>query len=326
MATSRSTAGKAGSPKPPPDKFKPGKSKPATGKSRTLKSPKPTAARDEPGDRSQRAKPGGLPRAVWTGQLRLALVAVDVDLYPATKPGARITFHQVDRKTGKRIHYDKVAQGVGSVPRDRIAKAIEISRGDYVLMDDAELDEIKRAERHIINLVQFVGASEIDPIWFDRPYYVAPSGDIAEDAYAILRAALHKTKRIGLGQFVMRGRDYIAAIKPCGRGLLLETLHFSDEIRKAAPFFTDVPDDKLDSELLDLAAELIERKAAPFDPKSFVDRYTEDLRALVAEKVRTHKPIHVAEEKSDSGAQVINLIDALRRSVQGGRETARSRS
>lgn len=278
-----------------------------------------TKARAVPA-RKPKAAPAPAPRrsaarSLWSGQLRLALVAVDVELFPATQPGARIAFHQLDRKTGKRIHYDKVVQDGGSVPADRLIKAVEIAKDSYVTFDAEELDAIKRVEKHIINLTQFVDASEIDPIWFDRPYYLAPAGDMAEEAYIILREALRKSRKVGLGQFVMRGRDYVASVKPCGRGLLLETLRFADEVRRSAPFFSMVPDDKPDPELLDLASELIGRKTAKFDAASFTDRYTADLQALIAEKTRTHKPIHVEETPKSPGGEVINLIDALRRSV-----------
>jgi DNA end-binding protein Ku len=258
------------------------------------------------------------PRSLWSGQLRLALVNVAVELYPAVKPGARIAFHLVDRKTGKRIHYAKTIAGSGPIADDRIAKAFEVSRGKYVLLENDEIEALKRVERHVIELVQFVEMNEIDPIWFDQPYYVAPGDETSDEGYAVLRDALRKTKRIGLGQFTMRGRDYIAALKPCGRGLLLETLRFSEELRKSAPFFTEVGNERPDPELLELASELIERKSGPFDPGRFIDRYSEDLRELIEEKARTHKSVHVAEEPSQGRGQVIDLVEALRRSVARG--------
>ncbi|HET9148376.1 MAG TPA: Ku protein, partial [Acetobacteraceae bacterium] len=184
------------------------------------------------GAKAEKAAPGG--RSLWHGQLRLSLVSVPIEIFPATKAGARIAFHQIDTKTGKRIHYDKVAEGVGKVPPDRIAKAIEVKRGDYVTFTDEELDSVKQTGRHVIELAQFVKSSEIDPIWYDKPYYVVPADEMAEDAYAVLRDALRATGMVGLGQFVMRGRDWIVAIKPCGRGMMLETLHFADEVRKSA--------------------------------------------------------------------------------------------
>jgi DNA end-binding protein Ku len=163
-----------------------------------------------------------------------------------------------------------------------------------------------------------VKQGEIHPIWFDRPYYVVPDGDDAEEAYAVLRDALRSTARLGLGQFVMRGREYIAALKPCGNGLMLETLRFADEVREAAPYFADFDDDQPDKELLDLAEELIERKAGAFKPQDFKDSYTEALRELVESKAKTGKPVAISEEKQESG-KVIDLVEALKRSVDGRR-------
>lgn len=279
------------------------------------------------------AKPAG--RGIWRGQLRLSLVSVPVELFPATKAGARIAFHQIDTKTGKRIHYEKVAEGVGRVPAERIAKAIEVKRGEYVVFDDDDLNAAKQTGKRVIELAQFVKAGEIEPIWYDKPYYVVPADEMAEDAFNVLRDALRSSGMVGLGQFVMRGRDSIAAIKPCGRGMILETLHFSDEVRKAAPYFAEIDDDKPDAELLDLARELITRKAGKFEPDRFVDHYSDELRAMIAEKSAAHQEVHAEpEEAPKSGAKVIDLVEALRRSVaqnskddgKGGKAEGKPRS
>jgi DNA end-binding protein Ku len=261
-------------------------------------------------------------RSLWHGQLRLSLVSVPIELFPATQAGARIAFHQIDTKTGKRIHYQKVADGVGKVPDERIAKAIEVKRGEYVVFDDDDLESVKQTGKRMIDLVQFVKSTEIEPIWYDKPYYVVPADEMAEDAFNVLRDALRASGMIGLGQFVMRGRDTVAAIKPCGRGMILETLHFSDEVRKAAPFFAEIVDEKPDQELLDLARELISRKTAKFEPENFVDHYSDELRAMIAQKSEAHQEVHVEdEEKPKSGGQVINLVEALRRSVAQNSKT-----
>ncbi len=272
-------------------------------------------------------------RSLWHGQLRLSLVSVSIELFAATKAGARIAFHQIDTKSGKRIHYDKVAEGVGKVPAERIAKAIEVKRGEYVVFDDDDLDSVKQTGKRMIDLVQFVKATEIEPIWYDKPYYVVPADEMAEDAFNVLRDALRSSGMVGLGQFVMRGRDSIAAIKPCGRGMILETLHFSDEVRKSAPFFAEIEDQKPDQELLDLARELISRKTAKFEPDKFVDHYSDELRAMIAQKSEAHEAVHVEDaEKPKSGAQVIDLVEALRRSVaqntkdDGGKAKAKRRA
>jgi len=255
-------------------------------------------------------------RSLWTGQLRLALVAVPVQLVSAVKTGARIAFHQVDQKSGKRIRYEKVAPGIGKVEADNIVKGFEVSKGKYVFVSDEDIENVKIEAKRTIDLIQFVDHCEIDPIYFDKPYYVLPDGDLAEEAYGVLRDALRSTGKMGLGQFVMRGREYVVALKPCGAGMMLETLRFSDEVREAAPFFADVGDEKPAKELLDLAKELIGRKTQKFEPGRFHDHYTEALRALIDAKAR-HQPVEVDEGDDDGNrGNVIDLVEALRRSVR----------
>lgn len=259
-------------------------------------------------------------RPVWSGNIRLALVSVPVKVYPATKTGARISFHQVHKPSGKRINYQKVVAGVGPVENEDIVKGYEIDKGRYVLFEPEEIDEVKLEARRTLDLVQFTQAGEIDPIWFDTPYYVVPDGELAEEAYAVLRDGLGTLKKVGLGTFVMRGREYVAALKPFGKGILLETLRFADEVREAAPFFSGIEDDA-DAELLSMAEELIERKSAKFDPDRFHDSYTETLRELIEKKAKTGKPLEIeetGEQPTGRGAQVIDLVEALKRSVRGG--------
>jgi len=258
-------------------------------------------------------------RPMWTGQLRLALVSVPIKLYPATKSGARLSFHQVHEPSGKRIRYEKVVPGVGPVKPEDIVKGFEVSSGRYVLIEEDEIDALKVEAKKTLDLIQFVDQGEIDPIWFERPYYAAADGDLAEEAYAVIRDALRATKKVGLGQFVMRGREYVGALKPCGDGLLLETLRFADEVREAAPLFADVADEDPDEELLDLAKELIARKSKPFKPEAFKDSYTEAVRALIDAKIKKKAPVDIGEEELDDGrgAKVIDLVEALKRSVKG---------
>ncbi len=253
-------------------------------------------------------------RSLWTGQLRLALVAVPIQLMSAIKTGARLSFHQIDSKSGKRIRYEKIAPGIGPVNTDNIVKGFELSKGNYVLLTEQDLEDVKIETKRTIDLVQFIDHCEIDPIYFDKPYYVVPDGELAEEAYGILRDALRDTGKMGLGQLVMRGREYIVALKPCGAGLMLETLRFADEVRAAAPFFADIGEDKPNAELLDLARELINRKAAKFDPKLFHDHYTEALHKMIDAKAQ-HKT--TVDDDTDTAPRhnVIDLVEALRRSV-----------
>jgi len=267
-------------------------------------------------------------RPVWQGNLRLALVQVPVKIYAASKTGARIALHQIHEPSGKRVRYTKTVTGIGPIDTDEIVKGFDLGKGRYVLLDPEEIDDLKLEARKTLDLVQFVDQGEIDPIWFDRPYYIVPDGDLAEEAYGVLRDALRSTKHTGLGQFVMRGREHIGAIKPCGRGLLLETLRFDDEVRESAPFFAEVEDVEPDKELLGLARQLIEKKSAPFDPGKFHDSYTVALRELIDAKA-AKKPVEIDEgdEESGSGAEIIDLVEALKKSVKssGGKAASTSR-
>lgn len=265
-------------------------------------------------------------RSVWSGQLRLALVSVPVQLISAVKTGARLAFHQIDKTSGKRIRYEKVAPGIGKVEADNIVKGFEVAKGQYVFVTEEDLDQVKIEARRTIDLMQFVDHCEIDPIYFDKPYYVVPDGDLAEEAYGVLRDALRATGKMGLGQFVMRGREYVVALKPCGAGMMLETLRFADEVRAAAPLFADIGEETPNAELLDLAKELITRKAAKFEPDKFHDHYTEALRAMIDAKAK-HQPVAVDDGNlSQNRGNVIDLVEALRRSVQGNQSKSEAKA
>lgn len=267
--------------------------------------------------RKTRTASGNRSRPIWTGQLRLALVTVPVQLYSAIQSGGRISFHQVHAPTGKRIRYEKVVPGVGPVESDEIVKGYELPDGNYVLLEPDEIDAVKIEASRIFDLVQFVDYDEIDPIYFDRPYYVAPDGELAEEAYGVLREALRRSRKMAVGQLVMRGQEYVAAIKPCGNGLLLETLRYPDEVREATTIFADVSTEKPDPELLELATELIKRKSMPFDPTMFHDRYSDALHAMIEAKVEKRAVVDVSEEEQPSGgAKVIDLVEALKQSVR----------
>jgi DNA end-binding protein Ku len=259
-------------------------------------------------------------RAYWQGQIRLALVSIPVQVFPATKSAARISFNQIHKPSGKRIRYEKVVPGVGPVEADDIVKGYEVEKGKYVLLTDEEIDDVKLEAKRTIDLVQFVDADEIDPLYFEKPYFVAPEDEeVAGEAYVVLRDALKETGKIGLGQIVVRGKSNIVALKAAGKGLMIETLRYADEIQKADQFFADVPESKPDKELLGLAEELIKRKAKPFDPKAFKDPYEVALRELIDAKIEKRAPQEIEETRPS--AKVINLMEALKKSVKGGGET-----
>jgi len=256
-------------------------------------------------------------RAYWQGQIRLALVSIPVQVFTATKSAARISFNQIHKPSGKRIRYEKVVPGVGAVDADDIVKGYEVEKGKYVLIEDSEIDDVKLEAKHTIDLVQFVDEGEIDPIYFEKPYFVAPDDDeVAGEAYAVLRDALKATKKVGLGQLVARGQGSIVALRAAGKGLMIETLRYADEVQNAEQYFSAVPGAKPEKELLSLATELIERKVAPFNPKAFKDQYEVALRELIDAKMEHRAP--QAIEEPELGAKVINLMEALKRSVKSG--------
>ena len=258
-------------------------------------------------------------RSIWRGQIRLALVSIPVELFPATRSGAQIQFHQVHEPSGKRIKYEKVVPGVGPVDRDEIVKGYEVSKGHYILLDPEEIDSVKLESRKTLDLVQFVDEDEIDATYFDKPYYVVPADDLAEEAYVVLRDALKAAKKVGVGQLAMRGQEYVVALKPCGRGLLLETLRYADEVHKSSGFFRDIGDHKPDPDLLDMASMLIERKAGEFDPKDFHNRYVDALHRLIEEKQKKKGEKIIEDPDADAppprGSNVIDLMAALKRSL-----------
>jgi DNA end-binding protein Ku len=264
-------------------------------------------------------------RAYWQGQIRLALVSIPVEIYSATKSGAAISFKQIHEPTGQPIHYEKVVTGVGPIDVDEIKKGYEVSKGEYVLLDQDEIDAVKLESKKTLELTQFVDAADIDVLYYEKPYFVVPADDLAEEAFIVLREALRRAKKVGLGQLAMRGREYVVSLKPCGRGMVLETLRYADEVNKAQGYFRDIPDAEPDAELLDLATALIDRKTGDFDPATFHDRYVDALRELVEHK-KAAKGAKVIEDKEGGaparGSNVVDLMAALKKSMERGASAA----
>ena len=257
-------------------------------------------------------------RAYWQGQIRLALVSIPVEIYSATKSGAQVSFHQIHEPTGKRIKYEKVVPGVGPVDVDEIVKGYEVEKGEYVLLDQDEIDAVKLESKKTLELTQFVDASDIDVLYYEKPYFVVPADDLAEEAFIVLREALRRTKKVGLGQLAMRGREYVVSLKPCGRGMVLETLRYADEVNRAQGYFRDIPDAKPDDDLLELAEALIEKKSGAFDMKEFHDRYVDALKDLIERKKKAHgkKIIEDKEESGRGASNVVDLMAALKKSME----------
>lgn len=268
-------------------------------------------------------------RAIWKGQLRLSLVSIPVEIHSARNSGARVSFRQIHEPSGKPVRYQKTVQGVGPVENDEIVKGYETDKGEYILLEPDEIDAIKLETKKTLELVQFVEATEIAPIWFDRPYYVVPTDELAEDAYRVVRDALRQTKKAGLGQLTMRGKEYLCAIRPCGDGLLMETLHYEKDIRNADPLFSSIADEATDDELLKVATQLIDKKTAPFDASAFEDHYAAALRDLIDRKMKSKKTPRAKnadDERRAEGENVVDLMDALKKSLKeskGGKSSGR---
>ena len=264
-------------------------------------------------------------RAYWKGQIRLALVSIPVEIYPATKSGASISFRQIHEPSGKPIKYEKVVAGVGPVDRDEIIKGYELSKGHYVLLDDDEIEAVKLESKKTLELVQFVDAHEIDVLYYEKPYYVVPADDLAEEAYIVLREALRSSKKVGVGQLTLRGQEQLVSLKPCGRGLVLEVLRYADEVNKAANYFRDIADARPDKELLELATTLIDKKSGSFDAADYHNNYIDALKRLIDKKAKA-KGKRVIEDVDEPGevagkSNVIDLMAALKASVDGKKTT-----
>ena len=257
------------------------------------------------------------PRAYWTGHLRLSLVNIPVKLYPATTSERRIELHQIHEPSGKRIRYQKIVPGVGPVEAEEITKGYEYEKGKYVIIDPKEIDDLKLQSKQTIELVSFVDVLSIDDRYYETPYYLLPDGDMADEGYTILHKALKDTGKIGIGQFILRGHGNIVAIKPFGKGLLLEVLRHANEIRAAEPLFKEINEVKVDKEALDLAKELVKRKAGKFEPEQLKDEYNEAVWELINAKLEDRAPEIVTE--APGTAKVINIMDALKKSVQQGK-------
>lgn len=263
-------------------------------------------------------------RAYWQGQIRLALVSIPVEIYPATKSVAAISFRQIHKPSGKRVNYEKVVAGIGAVDHDEILKGYEVSKGNYVLLEDAEIEAVKIESRKTLELVQFVTTDDIDVLYYEKPYFVVPADELAEEAYVVLREALRSARKVALGQLSVRGREQLVALKPCGRGIVMEVLRYADEVAQAQGFFRDVPDTLPDAELLELATTLIDKKTGSFKPEVFHDRYVDALKRLVEKKAKGKGKTILEDviEPSAGGGNVIDLMAALKKSV--GAETRES--
>src|SRR5262245_20070015 len=261
-------------------------------------------------------KPGSV---YWKGSLRLSLVTIPVELYSAVETQSEIRFNQIHKPSGKRIKYERTVPGIGRIETADIVKGYEIERDTYVLLEPEELEAVRLESKRTIDLVQFVNASEIDQRYYERPYYLLPADEQASEGYVVIREALRKTGKVAIGQITLAGREHLAAVAPVENGLVLDLIRYGNELRPAERYFDTIPEHKLDRDMLDMALQLVERKSAPFDAEAFSDSYSTALRELVRAKA-SGRTI-VASEAPEPASNVVDLMEALKRSVQEERGT-----
>jgi DNA end-binding protein Ku len=252
-----------------------------------------------------------MPRASWSGFLRLSLVSCPVSLVPATTEAKRVRFNQLNAKTGNRVQQQLIDSKTGEVvDRDQIVKGYEYDRGRYATVSDDELKALQIESSKIIDLDQFVDRDEVDPVYLDTPYYVYPDGELAAETFRVIGEAMAHKNRVGMGRVTMSGRERLVLVEPRDAGLIMSMVRSADEVRPAE--FGPPPKGEIDADMVAIAETIIERRSGAFDPSGFRDRYQDALRELVAEKTKGQvvAPREVAEPP-----KVINLMDALKRSL-----------
>jgi DNA end-binding protein Ku len=260
-----------------------------------------------------------MPRPFWSGQIQISLVSFGIKLFPAIEAKSEIRFHELSRKTGERIRHQKVSEDEGPVDSSDVVKGYEYRKGEYVTIEPDEIEHLRIPSRHTLEVTQFVDLKEIDPEFFERPYFVVPENDVQAEAFAVVRKALQMTKKAGLGKIAFGGREHLVAVSAPSddklAGMMAYTMRYAEEVRDPAKYFGEIKKTSVDEDQLSLAKELIKRKATKFVPEKFKDEYEAALRELVDAKVK-HAPIP-REEPARKTAKVINLMDALRKSVRG---------
>jgi DNA end-binding protein Ku len=260
------------------------------------------------------------PRAYWKGYLKLSLVSCPIALNPATSSSERISFRQINKKTGNRLRQLLVDEGTREpVETQDKGKGYEVSKNEFMLLDDDELDALEIESNHTIEIDSFVPAAQIDKRYYDNSYYIVPNDRVGQEAFAVIRDAMKGKGMVALGRVVMSKRERVVALEPHEKGLLGTTLRYPYEVRRAEDYFEEIADIQVPNEMLKLAEHILETKAGNFDPTQFKDRYEEALIEFLRKK-QAHVPVKAAKEAAPA-PNVINLMDALRRSVQAERKT-----
>jgi DNA end-binding protein Ku len=261
-------------------------------------------------------------RPYWSGHIQISLVSFGVSLFTATESKSEIRFHQLSRKTGERIKHQKVSGEEGPIDSSDIVKGYEYRKGEYVSIEPSEIANLRIPSKHTLEVTQFVDASDIGPEYFEKPYFVVPEDNAQAEAFAVVRRALQDMKKVALGKISFSGRENLVAISPSTDdelpGMMAYTMRYAEELRKPSEYFSEIKKVAVDDDQLSLAKELIKRKAAKFDPEKFKDQYEIALRELIEAKVK-HLPVP-HEEAAPTSGKVVNLMDALRKSVQDGQK------
>src|SRR6201982_1924855 len=261
------------------------------------------------------------PRANWKGFLRLSLVTCPVALYPATSDSDKISFNQLNRQTGHRIRYTKVDADTGEeVANEDIVKGYKVDTDTFIEVTREELENVALESTRTIEIEEFVDRSEIDPRYLIRPYYLRPDGKIGHDAFAVIRETIKSMNKVAIGRVVLTNREHIIALEPMDKGLMGTLLRYPYEVRSEKEYFDDIQDVKLTKDMLDLAKHIVEKKSGTFEPELFEDHYESALIDLINKK-RAGVPL-AAKVAPKTGGNVINLMDALKKSLANEKEAA----
>jgi DNA end-binding protein Ku len=264
------------------------------------------------------------PRPNWKGYLKLSLVSCPVALYPATTTSERVSFRTLNRATGNRLRRQMVDEQTSEpVETENQAKGYEVGKGEYIMLDDDELKAVQIESNHTIDIERFVPRAEIDELYLDTPYFLAPTDRVGEEAFAVIRDAMRSEKMVGLARVVLFRRERLMMLEPRDKGIVSTTLHYANEVHPANTYFEEIPDLELPKEMLELAKHIIEKMRGKFQPEEFEDRYEKALIELIRSK---QKGTPVKPQPTHRQTNVINLMEALRRSVEGDKASSAAAS
>jgi DNA end-binding protein Ku len=261
-------------------------------------------------------------RPTWQGHLKLSLVICPVALYTATNSAGDVHFNLINPKTNNRIKMITTDPDTGPIERSELVKGYEVSKGEYILLTNDEINSVKLESTKTIEIERFVPGDEIDRLYWDNPYFLAPDGKLAQEAFGVIRTAMEKSGQIALGRVVIGARERILALEPRDKGILAYTIRTDAEVRKADEIFGGISDKPADPAMIAIAEKIIEQQEGPFDPSQFVDRYEEALKALIEDKKKGHKPAKVAEPDDTN---VVDLMSALRASLGAKDKAAKAK-